>query len=142
MRLHYIIATLALAAPLWAQSAQTQYVQACIFGPGPAKCSWVPVSTFQVPGPPGPAGTPGPSGNPGAVGPQGPQGPQGVAGVTGATGPTGPQGIPGTLPTGLTATGKSLTWGDGTPGWQWIINSGGTMYNCTPQPGAFTCTAK
>ena len=62
--------------------------------------------------------------------------PQGNVGLTGATGPAGPM-IP-----GLSVSGKSLIWGDGTTGWAWVINSGGTMYICTPQPGAFPCAVQ
>ena len=102
-------------------------------------------------GPPGPQGAAGPQGAvgpqgvQGAQGPQGDQGPAGADGATGATGPQGPAGIqgpPGPAIPGLSATGKTLTWGDGTPGWSWIINSGGTMYNCTPTQGAFQCAAQ
>lgn len=157
MRLRNLIPLLLLAACTAQTTAvQTKYVQVCtLAAPPPAGCSWVPVTSLQ--GPPGPAGQPGstgatgpqgPAGIPGPIGPSGPaglpgaQGPQGLAGANGATGAQGPQGIPGPQIPGLSATGKSLVWGDGTTGWSWVINSGGTMYNCTPAPGAFPCVAQ
>ena len=90
----------------------------------------------------GPTGAAGPVGPIGPVGPQGPSGPAGQNGTAGAAGPMGPQGPAGPQIPGLSATGKILTWGDGTSGWQWVINSGGTMYTCNPQPGVFTCVAQ
>jgi hypothetical protein len=146
MRLHRAIATLALLLPTLAvaQTSQ-QYVQVCTFASTTPKCSYMPLSTIQIPGPPGATGPAGPAGVPGPSGSVGATGPQGVAGVAGAPGPAGPQGQqgpPGQLPPGLAFSGKTMTWGDGTTGWQFIINSGGTMYLCTPQPGAFTCVAQ
>ena len=130
-------------------------IQVCTGGGSAMQCSFVPLSTIQIPGPPGatgpqgPAGVSGPTGPAGSVGATGPQGPVGATGANGndgapgATGPQGPQGPPGQLPTGLPLfTAKTLTWGDGTTGWSWVINSGGTMYVCTPQPGGFTCVAQ
>ncbi len=162
MSLRAIVAALILTAVAAAQSTGTVYV--CSQPAGNQCKAWVkftPVAGPQGPaGPSGPQGVAGPQGVTGTIGqqgPVGPQGPQGVAGVqgpagvdgqngadgaTGATGPQGQQGPPGQLPNGLTAVGKVLTWGDGTAGWQWIINSGGTMYICTPQPGAFSCAAQ
>lgn len=161
MRLHRAIAFTAAVAAIvllppfvFSQSVSSSCttvspcIQVCTGGGSAMKCSFVPLSTIQIPGPPGatgpqgPAGVPGPAGPAGSVGATGPQGPVGANGNDGAPGPAGPQGPPGQLPTGLTIHGKTLTWGDGTTGWSWVINSGGTMYVCTPQPGGFTCVAQ
>lgn len=110
-----------------------------------------PAGIAGSPGPVGPVGPQGPQGVAGLTGPQGPAGadgqpgadgapgPQGVAGPIGPTGPQGPKGDPGQLPNGLTvsADGKTLTWNGA-----FVIQNGGTMYNCTPQQGAMTCTAQ
>jgi len=113
-------------------------------GSATAKCTWVAFSS----GGQGPQGPPGPQGPAGPQGPQGPAGQNGTNGTNGSQGPAGPQGPQGPqgpagpqIP-GLTANGKTLTWGDGTPGWSWVINTGGTMYNCVPAPGSFPCTAQ
>lgn len=166
-----LIIALAVFGPahLHAQTATTVY--GCAVPAGLLCNKWVklpaPIPGPQGPaGPQGPQGVAGPTGQPGATGatgaagpqgatgPQGEQGiagaqgPQGDTGAVGATGPAGPIGATGaTGPAGpqipgLSALGKVLTWGDGTSGWQWVINSGGTMYTCTPAQGAFTCSAQ
>ena len=144
-----LIAAIVLLPPF--VFGQTQYVQVCSFGAVTPKCTWVTLASIQIPGPPGaagpqgPAGVPGPSGPAGQTGASGPQGPQGLQGANGADGlpgpqgATGPQGIPGPQIPGLTVSpdGKTLTW-NGT----FVIQNGGKMYLCTPQPGAFTCVAQ
>lgn len=169
MRLRIAIIALVIFAPLIAPaqtsaSGPPLYVQACTLVSTPPKCQWILLSSLVGPtgpaGPQGPAGSPGPigptgpaglpgsmgpqgpqgiAGNDGAPGAEGPQGIQGVAGPVGPPGPTGPQGTPG--PAGpmipgltLSSDGKTLTW-DGT----FIIDNGGTMYNCSPGNGVLEC---
>lgn len=120
MRLRNLIPLILLSA-CYAQTTatSTQYVQVCT-GIASAKitCTYLTLAQFAALLPPGPTGPPG---QPGAI---------------------GPQGVPGPMIPGLSATGKSLVWGDGTTGWSWVINSGGTMYNCAPAPGVFQCSAQ
>lgn len=132
MRLRTLL-VIALAAPLWGQSASVclptpKNPCICVFTSA-SVCTLTPLSVLQsqVPGPQGPpgvagsAGPMGPRGPVGATGSNGPQGPQGDTGSTGATGPQGPigntgpqgpQGVSGTLLPGLTVStdGTILTW--------------------------------
>lgn len=56
--------------------------------------------------------------------------------------PQGQPGKDGQIPSGLTFTGKTMTWGDGTSGWIFSLNNSGTKYSCTPVPGAMTCAVQ
>jgi hypothetical protein len=109
---------LGAAGIVWAQSAGSNTINACVDPAGNLRLS--PAGgcktneqsiSWNIQGPTGtqgPAGPAGPIGPDGAIGPQGPIGPQGLPGANGAPGPQGPAGPPGIA--GITIRDNNIGW--------------------------------